>query len=79
MSASVKNILSNANLNEKDGTEIINNLGYAAKLVPLLKDAVTNVSDQFTADRLISVETESSSPAKKMDCKYFQRWRFFNT
>ncbi|XP_046491171.1 uncharacterized protein ldd isoform X1 [Neodiprion pinetum] len=66
MSASVKNILSNANLNEKEGVEIINNLGFAAKLVPLLKDAVTNMSDQFSADYLVANETESFSPSEKI-------------
>ncbi|XP_046740699.1 uncharacterized protein LOC124408067 isoform X2 [Diprion similis] len=66
MSASVKNILSNANLNEKEGVEIISNLGFAAKLVPLLKDAVANMSDQFSADYLIANETEYSSPNAKM-------------
>ncbi|XP_048511619.1 ATP-binding cassette sub-family A member 13 isoform X2 [Athalia rosae] len=61
MGASVKNILSNANLNEKEGMEIINNLGFAAKLAPLLKDAAVNMSDQFTADYLIANDTNNEA------------------
>lgn len=72
-SASVKNILSNANLNEKEGADIIKNLGFAARLVPVLEDAAAGLLGQASTERLVSERTESSSPGDKMDCKIFGR------
>ncbi|XP_066598930.1 uncharacterized protein ldd isoform X2 [Prorops nasuta] len=55
MSANVKNILSNANLTEAEGKQVMDNIGVASELLPLFKD---RLSSSLTAPETEESETD---------------------
>lgn len=61
MTASVKNILRNANLTEADGKDVLDNIGVAAELVPFFKEKLTSsLSSEETAASTNSSDLMSS-------------------
>ncbi|OAD61200.1 ATP-binding cassette sub-family A member 13 [Eufriesea mexicana] len=65
MSANVKNILTNANLTEREGKMVLDNLGVAAELLPFFRDKLSSQMPTMEALETDAVEADQTVSTSK--------------